>query len=178
VTALYSAELNASFYIAWMIAGFAFVGPLALTNVLYSMGAAQPDTLDEKLRLSLAGSLLVGGAISGMLIVGAPQVLELFGPHYVAEAHGCLRILAVGVFPMIIKQHYIAIGRIHKRIAAILPLVLAGNLLELLLASTGAAVGGLAGLGLGWVVALVVQAVIMGGTVGRVARARPAPPLE
>jgi O-antigen/teichoic acid export membrane protein len=170
VTALYSAALNASFYVAWMIVGLAFVAPLALTNVLYTVSAAQPARLPAFLRLSLGGSLLAGLCASGVLLISASWVLGLFGAEYAAEAAPCLRILVLGVFPATIKQHYVALARLHQRIGSILPLVIGGSVLELLLAVVGAWQGALTGLALGWIAALLLEAIVMWPAVYRAAQ--------
>src|SRR5678815_1610710 len=96
-----SATANAHFYIAWMIAGFVFIGPSALTTVLYAVSAAEPAVIASKTRLTLALSLCIGAGASVVLQVGAEQVLHLFGRAYAAEAAMSLRILTFAVFPLI-----------------------------------------------------------------------------
>ncbi|MFL5802457.1 MAG: lipopolysaccharide biosynthesis protein, partial [Roseiflexaceae bacterium] len=93
VTVLLSAEANAGFYLAWMLVGFVFVVPTALTTVLHAVGAADTQALARETRRTLALSLPATLLASGMLFVVAGWVLELFGASYAAQATWCLRIL-------------------------------------------------------------------------------------
>jgi len=101
-------------------------------------------------------------------------VLGLFGHIYAEQAVWSLRILALGAFPLIIKNHYVAVLRIQKRMAqAILP-ILGGSLLELGAAILGAHLGGLSGLSLGWVIGISIEALFMSQTVHKAIRANDA----
>ena len=170
VTAILSARMNAAFYVAWNVVAFLFVVPAALTNVVYAVGSASPAESAEKVRFTLAASLLLSLLASSLIIVGADPILRLFGHSYAEQASWTLRILAIGIFPTIVKAHFIAICRIHRRLFAGALLVLVGGLLELTAAGLGAIHGGLAGLAAGWLAAVCLEAVVMGPTVYRGAR--------
>jgi O-antigen/teichoic acid export membrane protein len=169
VTALLSARMNAYFYAAWMIASFAFVGPAALTTVLYAVGAAEPSVVAPKIRTTLKLSVVVGLATSAALFIGAGQVLGLFRAAYAEQAGWSLRILGLGVFPLIIKNHFVALRRIDGQVMNTALFMAAGGALELIMAATGASLGGLAGLSLGWVSAICIESLFMVRTVYRVA---------
>jgi O-antigen/teichoic acid export membrane protein len=175
VTAILSAEMNAYFYTAWMIASFVFVAPIALTTVLYAIGSADPDALGQKIRMTLAISLGFGLLANIFLLAGAGLILGLFGPNYAAEASWSLRILAIAVFPVTIRIHYVAICRIFRRINRAALWMAAGGILELTLASLGAITYGLPGLCMGWLFAVCVEAAFMLPTVYRTARAQDLP---
>lgn len=170
VTLTLSAALNASFYIAWMLANLVYVGPAALATVLYAVGAADPSLLARKIRLTLR--LAVAGGVLGAaaLLAGANQLLGGFGGAYAEQAGASLRILGLGVFPLIVKDHYVAICRIHGRVARAALLITSLGALEIACAAWGARVGGLAGLCVGWVASMGVGAVIMARPVRRAAR--------
>jgi O-antigen/teichoic acid export membrane protein len=165
VTVLLSAQANAWFYMSWMIANFLFVVPGALTMVLHAINSAQQATLRYKARVTLGLSFVVGIAVNVVLLIGAPLVLSLFGHTYAQEASWTLRILALGAFPLIIKNHYISICRIHDRITQAMIGMAPGGLLELGLAILGAHLDGLAGLSAGWVGAMCIEAFFMLPTV-------------
>jgi O-antigen/teichoic acid export membrane protein len=168
VTILLSAKMNAWFYIASMIANFVFSLSLSVTTVLHAANAAQVTTLTQKTRLTVGLSTLSSLAISAILVIGAGPILGFFGASYAENASGCLRVLMLASFPLIIKNHFIAIYRIRDKVAqAIVPMVL-GSLLELGLAVYGAHVGQLMGLSLGWVVALLIESLFMVPTVATV----------
>jgi O-antigen/teichoic acid export membrane protein len=167
VTIILSARMNAAFYVAWNVVAFLFVVPAALTNVLYTVGSGSATGFRKNVRFTLGTSLLLSLLASSLIIVAAGPVLRLFGHSYAQQATWTLRILAIGVFPMIVKAHYIAICRIQRRLMTGALLLIAGGLLELLLAGTLAIRGQLAGLAAGWVIAVCLEALIMAPAVYR-----------
>lgn len=165
VTVLLSVITNAWFYVAWRVAGFVFVVPTVLPTALYAASAAQPAALASKIRLTLGLATAACLLASCLLLLGTQQVLSLFGSAYADQATWCLRILCLGAFPLIIKNHYIAICRIKNQVGrATLPMIGAG-VFELGVAALGARLDGLSGLSLGWVLALCLEALLMARTV-------------
>jgi hypothetical protein len=161
VTVLFSVTTNAWFYVSWMVAGFFFVVPTAITIVLYTAISGQPTALVEKTWLALGLALVASLLAVCVSLLGAEQVLGLFGHVYAEQAASSLRILAFGAFPVMIKHHYVALCRIQGRMArARLPMI-AGGLLELGVAALGACHGGLPGLSLGWVAGAWIEAMFM-----------------
>jgi O-antigen/teichoic acid export membrane protein len=170
VTLLLSATVNAWFYVSWMISGLVFIASYALTTVLFAINAGQTAELMHKIRITLGLALITSLLCNALLLVGAPQILALFGHTYAQQASWCLRILGLGAFPMIITDHYMAVSRIHgKVLKAALPIATIGCVLELVIAALGAHVGGLVGLSIGWVIALCIQAAVAFPTVYRAA---------
>lgn len=165
VTILLSAATNASFYAAWMIAAFAFVVPGHLATVLYAVGMGDASMMPQKARTTLRLSLVFGFAASIALFLCADLVLRAFGAEYAKQAEWCLRILGLGIFPLIIKNHYVAIRRVRGQIGSTAAAMLLGALLELIFGALGATVGGLPGLSLGWVIAVCVEAVLAASVV-------------
>ena len=161
VTILLSATANAWFYVAWMITGLVFIASYALTTVLYAINTGQSAELARKIRVTLGLALVTSVLANCLLQFGATRILGLFGHNYAEQASWCLRILALGAFPMIIKDHYIAVSRIHRKIARVALPVAIGSLLELGIAALGAHLGGLVGFSLGWDAAVCVEAVFM-----------------
>ncbi len=168
VTILLSAKVNAWFYIASMIANFVFSLSLSLTTVLHAANAAEVATLTQKTRLTVALAFLSSFVIGAILVIGAGPILGFFGPSYAENAAWCLRILMFASLPLIIKNHYIAIYRIRDRIAQAIVPITVGSLLELGLAIYGVHLGQLVGLSLGWVIALLIEALFMVPTVATV----------
>jgi O-antigen/teichoic acid export membrane protein len=167
VTILLSARVNAWFYVSFTLANFVSIVLFALTTVLYAMHAAEPAGIARQIRLTLSLSIAISILANCVLFFGARQILNLFGPAYAQQAAWSLRILGLSAFPVIIKDHYIAISRIHNRMAyAIKPMAI-GALLELSGPVIGARLGNLAGLSLGWVLALTIEALYMSAAVYR-----------
>ncbi|EFH81679.1 polysaccharide biosynthesis protein [Ktedonobacter racemifer DSM 44963] len=161
VTILLSASMNAWFYVASMMANFVFSISLSLTTVLHATNAAQANTLSQKTKLTVLLASLIGLIACIIVAVAAEPVLRFFGPSYATQAAWPLRLLCIGAFPLIIKDHFIAIRRIKDEItSAMLPIIL-GSVMELVLAAIGAKLGGLSGFCLAWVIALGVEALFM-----------------
>jgi ubiquinone/menaquinone biosynthesis C-methylase UbiE/O-antigen/teichoic acid export membrane protein len=177
VTITLSTTKNAAFYIAWNVAWFAFVGPNALTMVLFAVGASSPATLRRDTRISLRLGLLGGAIGTVLLVVFASPILSAFGSVYSSQAVVPLRILSLAVLPLTIKSHYVALSRIRRRQATAARLMTAGLVLELVFAVAGAELGALAGLSAGWVLALCIEAVLALPAVLKQIRAEP-PALE
>lgn len=176
VTVLLSATMNAYFYMAWMLASFVYVIPVALTMAIYAVGARAPAELAPRLRFTLGLATGLGFLANIILLPAAGPILSFFGPEYAIQAAWCLRVLGLGVFPIIVKDHYIATCRVFAREARAARLMAAGACLELLMAGAGLRLGGLAGLGLGWVAALCLEAGLVAYPVYRAAtQAVPAP---
>jgi len=170
VTALLSARANAWFYVSWMIASFVFIVSYALTAVLHAMNSAQQSTLTQKARVTIGLALVTSVLVNCILLFDTKQILGLFGSTYAEQAAWTLRILALGAFPLIIKNHYISICRIQDRIAQAMLSMAPGGLLELCAAALGGFLGGLSGLSLGWVLAICVESMFMFRTVYKVVR--------
>lgn len=170
VTILLSSSANAYFYVASMVAGLVFFGPLAIVTALYAVGARSPMALAQRMRFTLALAVAGGILANAVLFIGADHLLRLFGAAYADKAAWTLRILGLGVFPVIIKDHYVTLNRIRGRVTGTALLASAGSVLELFLAALGAErLGGLSGLALGYLGALWLEAVFMAPTVYRVA---------
>ncbi|MFO7540933.1 MAG: hypothetical protein R6X32_23065, partial [Chloroflexota bacterium] len=169
VTVILSPEVNASFYIAWLIASSLFIVPTSLTQALYAVSAADVSILAQKIRFTLRTSLL-GVTVAGLtILVMAELVLNFFDPFYGATATTSLRILVVAALPIIVRVHYVAICQIRRQLRLAAKVFLAASVLELSLAVAGALLGGLVGLSVGWVLAVYIEAVVMIVTVWRAA---------
>jgi len=170
VTVLVSATMNGWFYIAFLLADMAYIVSYALTTALYAASSARPDTLAHKARLTLGLAVVVCICVNCILLFGSQQLLGFFGPSYAQQGAWSLRILGLGVFPSIIKEHYIAICRIQDRVThALLPLTI-GALLEVGAAALGARLGGISGLSLGYVIAVGIEALYMSPVVYKIVR--------
>jgi O-antigen/teichoic acid export membrane protein len=170
ITITLSATANAWFYVSFLLSGFGFFVCYALTTVLYATNAAQPTTLAHKARLTLGLATVTSVLANCVLFFGAKQILGLFGHIYAEQATWSLRILVFGTFPLIIKDHYVAVARIQGRIMNAMLLTAPGLFLELCLAALGGHISGLSGLSLGWVIALCMEALLMFPTVYKAIR--------
>lgn len=162
VLALLSATDNAGFYIAWLIVGFLVMVPLSLSSVAYAIGSGDPSGIAGRFRFTFALSIAFAVVANLVLIPGAAPVLGIFGASYADIATTSLHILALGVFPLAVKTHYVALHRVRRTLGKALPIAWAGTLLELGGGAVGAGLGGLDGVAWGWLAGLVVEGLVMG----------------
>lgn len=169
VTTMLSTTTTAYFNIAWLLAGMVSVAPVAATTVLYAVGSAEPEALGRKVRFTLG--LASGSAIAAYLVVlfGAEFGLRVFGTAYAQQSAAPLRILGFGVFPLIVREHYVTICRVQQRTTAATALIAVSSIGKLLGAALGAALGGLPGLCAGLTGAECLAALLMAPVVGRAA---------
>lgn len=175
VTVVLTASLTAYFYTAWMVTSMVFVAPIALVTALYAVGSRDPSALASRTRLTLTLATLTGVVANVVLFVAAPAVLRLFGPGYAEHGTQSLRLLALAVFPLLVKDHYVTIRRIRGQTAGAAGWSTVGGLFELVVAGIGGSLFGLAGISLGYVLGVSVEALCMGRLVVQVA-AQGAPP--
>jgi O-antigen/teichoic acid export membrane protein len=173
VTVLMSASVNASFYAAFMLVSFVYMVPTHLATVLHAVGSSAPTALASRLRLTLLLSLAIGTVAAATLVLAGPFLLGLFGRVYADEAVVPLRILSLGVFPLIVKVHYVAVSRVLGRLREAAGWMAIGGLLEIGLAVAGAQLWHLSGFCLGIVAGLVLQAGFVGPVVLRALANRP-----
>jgi len=165
VTIALSATMNAWFYISWNLSSVGNTVVVSLTMALYAISASQPQVLARKMRLTLGLSLVACVLINIVFLFDTQQVLGIFGKSYAEQSTWILRILSIETFPYIIKAHYIAVSRIQGRVAPTTLITVATGLLELGGSALGVHLGGLTGLGLGWISAMLIEVMFMSPTV-------------
>lgn len=175
VTAVLSARINAAFYVAWLLANGLFIASNALTTMLYAAGAGQRATLARTTRLTFRLGLAIGLVGNLVFLIGAELITTWFGPDYAEPAAAALRLMSLGMLPIVVKDHFVALCRIDHQLRPAINFALVGSSLELLLAMSGGVLGGLPGLAIGWLVALSVEAIIALPRVYRAMRSDPSP---
>jgi O-antigen/teichoic acid export membrane protein len=163
-----SANLSASFYIAWMIVSLLFGIPQSLSTVLFAVGSGDPRELERRFRFTLAISAACGLAAVVILLPAGEPLLHLFGASYASQATVAVQILALGVFPEAIRTHFVAVRRLTRRIGTALPIVWGGAVLEV----AGGTIGGLeanslTGVAIGWLIAICIESSVMSRDVWR-----------
>jgi O-antigen/teichoic acid export membrane protein len=160
VTTLLSASANAIFYVALLLAAAVQIVSASSTFSLYAVARRDISSLPGQLRFTL--SISIAAAATGILVLtlGGELLLGLFGAHYVAGRDAII-VLAITGLPLIAKDHWIAIHRIHSRVGWAAFVVGIGAIIEIGGAVIGALMGGLLGLSLGWLAGILVVAVLM-----------------
>ena len=173
--AILSPADGAALFISLMIANYVNVVGQSATLTLYAVGARAPDQLSRQLRVTMTVSVVSAVIGSAALALAGRQVLELFGPAYAAAGYPAIAILTLRAFPLLVKDHWIAIKRVERGVGTAALLSWAGVVLQVAFAVIGAQQAGLLGLSIGWLAALVIETIVVGPTVLRSARADVSP---
>ena len=150
--------VNAAFYAGWMIVTVGLMVPASLTTVLFTLGTAAPSTLPRRLRLSALISLLFGLAVAAVLATFPDTILGVFNPAYPALAAPAVRLLGLGMLGGAVKQHYILLARLRRKMLTGALWLGLGGCFEVGLAALGGTMGGVQWLTIGWLVPVTVQA--------------------
>jgi O-antigen/teichoic acid export membrane protein len=160
VALLVAPATTAQFYIAFMLASVSFYVPLALAQTLYAVGSRDVDEVWQHARVTIGGSVAAGlAAVLAMLLLAEP-ILGLFGPQY-AAASGIAPLLAAISVPLVAKDHFQVIYRVYRRETFAFVICGLGAALEIAAAVVGLRVGGLPGLAIGWLGAVILEAAVM-----------------
>lgn len=168
ITAVLSAEANAYFYIAYLIASFAFAGPSALTTALYASGSRDLAGLTSRVRFAFWLCTAAGIALNVFMLVGAEPLLSIFGVAYAENAVTLLRVFSLGIFAVTINSLFVPIARVERRFLQGAVLMVLSMAIELAFVVAGALLGGLDGAGVGWLVGYTLGILPLAPTVYRV----------
>jgi O-antigen/teichoic acid export membrane protein len=169
VTIAVSPSANAAFYIAWMLVGFLYIIPAALSTVLFAVASADAKAISRKLRYTLRLSLLIGLPCMLGLGLGAHLALSMFGAGYARAATLPLRLLVVGYLPDIPIVHYIAVCRAAGRVSRAAAVLSAAAAMQVAAVTVGGIEGGLKGLSFALLGVYLVEGLVTGPTVFRAA---------
>jgi O-antigen/teichoic acid export membrane protein len=170
VTTMFSAEMNGPFYLAYFIANGAQLVAASTTFSLYAAALRSPEHFTHQIRLTLLLSIgTVLPAIAFLIVFGTP-LLAIFGATYAAQASQILPVLAVLALPLIVKDHWIALARIHRRVRTGALVTALAAALELAGGVIGGMLAGLPGLAAGWLAGSAVIAALQVPAVLRAAR--------
>ncbi len=168
---LLGAEINAYFYIAWMIGFLLFGVSGAVSMSLFAEGSYDETRLRVVLRQSLKLTFLILVPAVILILAIGDKLLILFGTPYSQSGTMLLRILAISALPSAINSIYLSIKRVEKKLTTIIALTgfLAVSILVLsyvLLPYLGINGVGIACLSSHGVVALVILASWLRGRTG------------
>lgn len=164
IIAALGAEANAHFYISWMLANLLFVAPVSVCTSAFARatnaGLLNGGPLWKATRLTLVALVVP----VGVLYVGAPMLLGVFGRAYGAGGEGLFGLLLLSVFPYTVNTAALTFHRIRQNVGAILWLSGATTAACLLLSLTLGATHGLPGIGAGWLIGQTIGTAIAGVT--------------
>jgi O-antigen/teichoic acid export membrane protein len=168
VTAVLSAEANASFYTAFMVLSFLAMVPANIALTLFAVASGDKAALRSKVRVGLVLSLAGGLPASLLVFVLAKPIMMVFGAGYASTASHALAILALTYVPFVFHHFFLAISRVQNRVRGAGVFSVFAGVTELLAAWYGGSHGGLTEL-VTWVaVVMGVETVLVAPVVLRV----------
>ncbi len=174
VLVVVSSRENGIFTTALQLTGVVFTLPYAITVGLFAAAEGDERTVLDRMRFTLPVSLGISVLSNLLLFPLAPYVLTVFGSQYSAEGVTILRVLALAGLFFVVKDHFVALRRVQERTTSATVVMLGMTVAELVAAYVGLRVTGTAaGLTVGWVCVLAVEALIL--TAPLLAAARPGP---
>jgi O-antigen/teichoic acid export membrane protein len=172
VTAVLSAEANASFYTAFMVLSFLAMVPGNVALTLFAVTSGDRAALRSKVRVGLA--LCLGGGLPASLLVVAlaGPIMSVFGHQYAASATTALRILALTYVPFVFHHFFLAVSRVNNRVRGAGIFSVFAGAAELLAAWYGGSRGSLTDLVAAVAVVMGIETVLVAPTVLRVVFSR------
>ena len=177
VATIISPAANAAYTAAYLMVSFINIIPFHLSTVLFALSPGDESALRREVKktMRLCGGLAL--VTAPLFVVFSNLGLRLFGSAYTIATPAMI-ILGLTTFPLAVKNHYVAIARVRGQMARASILTLIGAAFEVGLAAAGAVNFGLTGVALGYLAALVIEALLFGPTVLRVVRAKPVDSVE
>lgn len=120
VVNLLGGQMNAYFYVAFMVAEVLFVIPTAVSQSLFAEGSTRKESIGESMRNSLKMIYLLMIPAIVILLLVAGKLLLLFGSEYSGNGSGLLRVFALsGVF-LGVNLTYMTLLRLEKKVGEII----------------------------------------------------------
>ncbi len=158
VTELLSPEANAAWYAAWMMAWVVFIVPIQVGMTLFAEIAREPGSLPAATRRAMRTALLVGVPAATALALLATPLLSLLGEGYAAAGVAPLRILVLGLLPLIVVQAYYAGCRGTGRLGEAITVAWSAGLASVGVAALVGVAAGLEAMAVAWVLVQVATA--------------------
>lgn len=155
------AETNAYFYIPWVIAQMLFAIPMAVSYSLFAEGSHQESLLSSNTAKSVGLCLLILVPAIVVLLVLGDKLLLFFGRSYSESGTTLLRILALSTIPVSINCICLSVMRVKKNTKGVM--LVSASIASLALGSGYILMTkvGLPGVGVGWIAAQTLVAIIV-----------------
>jgi len=166
VAAQLGARANAGFYAALLIVGVVWIIPYHLCFAMLTLDRGNAEHFGR----GLSTALRLCGLVSVLAAAGAPilarPVLAIFGPGY-EQARYCLIAFAACTFAVAVKAIYIPVRRSQGALGTAALTVSLGVALELGGAEIGLKLGAVTGVGIGFAVAMLLEALCFWPTIAK-----------
>lgn len=170
------AKESAYLWIAWMMAMVLAIIPSGVAQALFAEGAHNQCTLSNNGRRALKLSLLFSIPAVGAMFLMGRWLLHFFGPGYADYGTVVARYLSLAIIPQCINIIYITINQVKKRLFLIVIQTGAIAFISLGLGWLLLNRIGLPGVGLAYILAHLIVAMVVILPLMREINSSPAPP--
>ncbi len=151
---------TASYQLAWTISYSLYLIGRSMGISLLAESAADQDRIDTLTSDTFVHSVILLTVALLIVFAGAPLIMSLFGPYYVKEGVGLLRVLALSSMVWSLVTIYLAVARARGDLVMVAIVQIATLILALGLGAPFLYLMGAFGMGLAW---LVTHATVAGG---------------
>lgn len=161
VAEVVSPEVNAVFFLAWMMVHVALLATDSLATAVFAIEKFDANGRANRVGFALLASTLVclGGTLAYVLLV--EHVLAILNPTYPQIAGPSLKYLGLGMLAWSVKALFMAVMRLEGRMTYATVVFAVGGVAELIAAAVGGALYGLGGLVGALLIGLYAQAIVM-----------------
>ncbi len=163
VTQTLGTRATAYFYIPWMLYTGLQLIPQNMALSFMVEASANRSRIADYYQSAWRQSLRLLLPLVALLLVGAPWLMTLFGADYAAEGSTLLRILAVAILPNLYTALYLSLARVENRSHHLIVVQGAICLLTLGLTALFLDTFGITGVGVAWLAAQSLVAVVIWG---------------
>jgi O-antigen/teichoic acid export membrane protein len=158
---LLGAEINAYFYIGWMIGFLLFTVASSTSMSLFAEGSYDEKRLGGNAWRSLKLTLLILVPCVILVLIFADKILLIFGSAYSENATTLLRIISLSAFPYAVNSIYLGIKRVERKLAIIIGLTAFVAVVTLVLSYLLLSYLGINGAGIAWLAAQGIVALVI-----------------
>lgn len=156
-----SAEANAYFFVTWFIGALLFAVPDALSTSLFAEGSYEEKSLRYNMWRSVKMTSLILFPLILIIFFLGDKVLLLFGKSYAQEGVSLLRLLSLSAIPLSVNIFYFNVKRVRKETSKIVISTAAIAFISLGLSYPLMLRQGLHGVGLSWLIAQSLVALVV-----------------
>lgn len=153
--------MTAYFYQPWLIAASLQIVVVNLAASMTVEAAADESKVWAYGRAVLRQAAFILLPIVGVVLLGAPWILRVFGPDYAREGGGLLRLLALAVLPNVVTVLFISLARVQRRMLELIAIQATLCVGALALSAFALPRYGITGIGYAWLASQTAVACVL-----------------
>jgi O-antigen/teichoic acid export membrane protein len=153
--------MTAYFYQPWLIAASLQIVAVNLAASMTVEAAADESKVWAYARAVLRQAAMLLLPTVGVVLLGAPWILWVFGPDYAREGSTLLRLLALAVLPNVVNVLFISLARVRRQMTELITIQAALCIGALALSTFTLPRYSITGIGYAWLASQTVVACVL-----------------